>query len=101
MKNLMIGVLGFMITSGAVAGTCELQITRVACPGKEAEAFKPYKGEKSTKESKTVADAAACKGKAEQAAKIVRKGTLSEKSVVATFDGAPVAGTFKAESPCS
>jgi len=84
----------------AQAGDCVLKIAREACPGKETEAYKPYNGKKETEEKKSAADEAACKKEADKAAKIVRKGTLSAKTVSATFDGKAVAGDFKGKSEC-
>ncbi len=84
----------------AQAGDCVLKISREACPGKETEAFKPYNGKKETEEKKAAGDEAACKKEAEKAAKIVRKGTLTSKSVTATFDGKAVTGDFKSSSEC-
>jgi hypothetical protein len=87
----------------AMAGECVLKITRTACPGKEAEAFKPYDGKQTTEEKKVASSADACGKQAEKASQIVRKGTLSAKSVAATFDGAAVPATaaFQAKADCN
>ena len=76
-----------------------MKIKRDACAGKEASAFKPYNGKSETEEKKTVADEAACKAEAKKAAKIVRKGTLSKKTVSASFDGKD-AGTESDSAEC-
>lgn len=76
-----------------------MTIKRDACAGKEAAAYKPYNGKVETEEKKTVADVAACKAEAAKAAKIVRKGTLSKKTVTAKFDGAD-AGVETGTSEC-
>lgn len=86
MKNLIVATMLFA-TSSVFAGECVMKIKRDACAGKEAAAFKPYNGKTETEEKKTVADMAACKAESKKAAKIVRKGTLTKKTVTATFDG--------------
>lgn len=85
--------------SGAFAGDCVLKIKRDACAGKEATAYKPYNGKTETEEKKTVGDEAACKAEAKKAAKIVRKGTLTKKTVTANFDGKD-AGTESDSAEC-
>jgi hypothetical protein len=99
LMNLTAALVLFSSLS-AQAGDCVLKISREACPGKETEAYKPYNGKKETEEKKSAADEAACKKEADKASKIVRKGTLSTKTVTATFDGKPVAGDFKGTSNC-
>lgn len=101
MKKFILGSL-LAMSSAAHAGTCQLSITRTACPGKETEAFKPYDGKTTTEETKSTPDAAACGKHADKTAKIVRKGTLTKKEVMAKFDGAPVEGgkTFADSADC-
>lgn len=101
MKLMKMAAAVVLFTSiSAQAGDCVLKISREACPGKETEAYKPYNGKKETEEKKSAADEAACKKEAEKASKIVRKGTLSVKTVIATLDGKAVAGDFKGTSEC-
>ena len=76
-----------------------MKIKRDACAGKEAAAYKPYNGKTETEEKKTVGDEAACKAEAKKAAKIVRKGTLTKKTVSAMFDGKD-AGTESDTAEC-
>ena len=95
----------------AFGGICELTIDRTACAGKESAAYEPYKGKGTgdvkphcdkcnpTIEKKPAKDAAECKAKAEDAAKIVRKGTLSGKKITAKFDGSD-AGSAASTSEC-
>lgn len=71
----------------AKAADCQLSIDRTPCPGKEAEARKPYSGKNPTEEKTKAKDPEACLKDAEKAAKIIRKGTLTKKSVAAKFDG--------------
>lgn len=98
MKTLAAIVIA-LAASSAMAGDCVLKIKRDACAGKEAAAYKPYNGKQETEEKKTVADDAACKAEAKKAAKIIRKGTLSKKTVTATFDGKD-AGTETDSAEC-
>lgn len=101
-KYGIVALLVFSAGQMAVAGDCVLTISRTACPGKQAEALKPYGGKETTEEKKSADDGAACAKAAEKAAKIVRKGVLSAKKVTATFGGAPVEGgkTFSGEAAC-
>ena len=82
------------------AGDCVMKIKRDACPGKDTEAYKPYNGKKETEEKKSAADAAACEKEADKASKIVRKGTLSAKTVTASFDGKDLGKTFSGTAEC-
>jgi hypothetical protein len=110
MKILLASSL-LLVSSFAFGGICELTIDRTPCAGKEAAAYEPYKGKGTgdvkphcdkcnpTVEKKPAKDAAECKAKAEEAAKIVRKGTLTAKKVSAKFDGAD-AGNASSNSEC-
>lgn len=90
------------LSSLASASECLLSITRTPCAGKEAEALKPYEGKATTEEKKKSPTADACAKAGEKAAKILRKGTLESKSVVASFDGAAVTGSpFSDKSACN
>lgn len=82
------------------AGECVIDITRDACPGKDAEAYKPYDGKKTTQEKKKVKDEADCETFANKSAKIVRKGTLSKKTVQAAYDGKKIDKAFSDTSEC-
>jgi hypothetical protein len=83
------------------AADCELTIDRSPCPGKETEAMKPYDGKNPTTEKAAGADTEeACLKKAEKSSKIVRKGTLSKKSVTAKLGGKDLGKTFTDEAAC-
>jgi len=84
----------------AQAGKCVMKINRKACAGKETEAYKPYNGKVETEETKEAKDQADCEKQAEKASKIVRKGTLSNKTVTATFDGKALPKPFEGQSEC-
>lgn len=97
MKKLIMASL--FIVSTTFAEDCLVKTDRKPCPGKETETLKPYNGKNPTEDKKTAADGAACKALAEKSAKIVRKGTLSEKTVSAVF-GKESFGPFKDTSAC-
>jgi hypothetical protein len=101
--KLFLGITALMIftATSAMAGECALKIKRTACPGKEAEAFKPYMGKVETTEKKDAADEKSCSEIADKASQIVRKGTLSAKDVTATFDGKDLGKTFSGKSECN
>jgi hypothetical protein len=82
------------------APECTLTIDRTPCPGKEADAVKPYSGKNPTDEKTKAKDEAACIKDAEKAVKIIRKGTLSKKVAVAKFDGKEV-GKKEDSAACS
>ena len=71
--------------SAAYAADCMLTIDRTPCPGKDAEARKPYAGKNPTEEKTKAKDAEACTKNGERAAKIIRKGTLGKKVVTIKF----------------
>lgn len=75
------------LCSSAVFAECNLTIDRKACPGKEAEAVKPYDGKNPTEEKGKATTEDACMKEGEKAAKIVRKGVLAKKTVKISFNG--------------
>lgn len=91
MRRLASMTIAAMISVSASAADCVLTIDRTPCPGKVAAARRPYAGVNPTREvKKNAADAATCAKEAENAAKIIRKGTLSAKKVTAVYGGVPV-----------
>lgn len=92
MKHVLFVSLFTFAASASFGADCMLKTKRDACPGQEAKAYKPYNGKVETEDKEAKAtDAAACKAAAEKSVKIVRKGTLTKKTVVAMFDGKEVA----------
>ena len=88
MKFLSLLSLTLILSHSAFAGDCSLSIDRKACPGKEAEALKPYDGKNPTEEKIAKATTLdACTKEGDKASKIVRKGVLTKKTVKITFDG--------------
>lgn len=100
MKTILMIAATIAFAQMSFAGDCELSISRKACAGKETEALKPYNGQNPTTEKSTTADADACAKKAEKASKIIRKGTLTEKSVSAKFDGKDTGKSFTDKAEC-
>lgn len=100
MKTILTIVATMMFAQVSFAADCELTISRKACAGKEIEAMKPYNGQNPTTEKSAAADAEACTKKAEKASKIIRKGTLTEKSVTAKFDGKDIGKSFTDNAEC-
>ncbi|WP_413288357.1 hypothetical protein [Bdellovibrio sp. HCB337] len=99
MKTTMM-IAAMMLFAQASFAECELITTRKACPGKETEALKPYDGKNPTTEKVTADSEDACLKKAEKASKIIRKGTLTEKSVTAKFGGKDLGKTFSDKVDC-
>jgi hypothetical protein len=91
MKLILLTLATTLLAYSAFAGDCTLQIDRKPCPGKEAEAIKPYDGKNPTEEKIAKATTSeACAKEGAKAAKIVRKGVLAQKTVKITFDGKPL-----------
>ncbi|MFP5518923.1 MAG: hypothetical protein ACLGGX_03410 [Bdellovibrionia bacterium] len=97
-------VLGTLVTvlafTSIANAECVLKVKRDACPGKEAEAYRPYMGKVETIEKKDAADEKACAKIAEDDSKIKRKGTLSGKSITATFGGKDLGKTWSDKAEC-
>jgi hypothetical protein len=96
------GVLvGMVLLAGALTGTayadCVLHYERIACVGKEAEAFKKCEGKAAC--DKAVKDATskeACAAAALKACDNDRLDITKYKKVTADFAGKPVIGGFNA-----
>lgn len=100
MKKTTLIVSTLFMAQIAFAGDCTITTSRKACAGKESEALKPYNGKNPTDESKKMDNEEACLKWAEKSSKIVRKGTLTEKSVTAKFDGKDLGKTFADKAEC-
>ena len=101
--KLLIGfaALTVLYSTPAFSGECVLKVKRTACPGKEAEAYKPYMGKVETTEKKEAADEKSCGELADKTSKIVRKGTLTAKEVSAAFDGKDLGKKFADKANCN
>jgi len=81
-------IVGGMWTATALAGNCEIVVSRDACPGKEAVSFKKCDGKKVCSEFAETPDASACKQAAVAACEVFRPGITKSKSVTSVkFDG--------------
>ena|SRR3990167_9059831 len=82
-------VTGSMLFSASMfAGTCEINFTRTACPGKETISFKKCGGKASCTEFQDVANASLCKTAAIAACANDRLTVTKLKVITAKFDGA-------------
>lgn len=100
MKLFSLVILAATLTHSALAADCSLSIDRTPCPGKEAEARKPYDGKNPTEEKVAKATTAEeCTKAGEKAVKIVRKGVLAKKHAKISFDGKEI-GEKSDEKEC-
>jgi hypothetical protein len=90
----------FFLGTVANAGTCDLNILRQACPGKDAEAFAPYKGVNPTFMRESAANEEDCSTKAQQYSLILRKRVISQIAVSPTYENVALP-TVITESACS
>ncbi len=87
----IMAIAGGLWTATALAGDCEIVVSRDACPGSEAQSYKKCDGKKTCSEMVKTADAAACKTAAMAACEVFRPGVTKSKSITTVkFDGAPV-----------
>jgi predicted cobalt transporter CbtA len=91
-KLVLTSILSVMSAAAVLADDCVLQITRTACPGKEAESFSKCGGKQSCTEIKPAASAAQCSAKAKEACANSRLDITKYKKITATFGGTPVEG---------
>lgn len=99
-KSTLIAALIVFGSAAAHAADCTITISRKACAGKETEAMKPYNGKNPTEETKKLDSEEACLKWGEKSSKIIRKGTLTEKSVTVKFDGKDLGKTFADKAEC-
>ncbi len=84
-------IVGGLWTAAALAGNCEIVVSRDACPGKETLSYKKCAGKKVCSEFVETADAAACKQAAVAACEVFRPGITKSKSVTTVkYDGTAV-----------
>ncbi len=85
--SIMVAVGGLWATA-ALAGDCEIVVSRDPCPGQEALSYKKCEGKKACSEFVKVPDVAACKKAAIAACEVFRPGITRAKSVTTVkFDG--------------
>jgi hypothetical protein len=80
--------------AAAQAGDCTLDYARVACKGKDAEAFKKCDGKAACAVKKETADKAACAALAAKECENSRTDITKFKAVAASFGGEKLAGGF-------
>jgi hypothetical protein len=100
MKTMLTLLAAFFVVQASFAGECQLTTERKACTGREIEALRPYEGKNPTTEKVPAENADTCLKKAEKAAKIIRKGTLTQKTVTVKFDGKDLKKTFTEKADC-
>jgi hypothetical protein len=89
------------VYSAAYAGQCEIQVTRIPCPGQEAECLKKCEGKaKCTPDDKNccvdikkkVSSPEACVQEALKNCPSFRPGVTRAKKISAIYDGKPLDG---------
>lgn len=86
-----VAAFGIICSAVALAGNCEIEVSRDACPGNEALSYKKCDGKKACVETVKAADAAACKQAAIAACEVFRPGITKSKSITSVkFDGTPL-----------
>lgn len=85
---LVSGLVAALGASAAMAGTCEIHITRTACPGKEDISYKKCNGKQSCTEFQEADNANQCKAAAITACENARLNVTKLKVITAKFDGA-------------
>ncbi|MBI2382439.1 MAG: hypothetical protein HYV16_16945 [Gammaproteobacteria bacterium] len=74
----------------ALAGTCEFETTRTACPGKEDISYKKCNGKPTCADFAEAADAKQCKELATAACENKRLNITKSKVITAKFDEQPI-----------
>lgn len=101
MKYLYVLGLLFAISAQAESqNTCIVSVNREACPGKETEAYAPYKGVNPTVQTIPFSLESQCLEYAAKYAKIVRFRVIKRIEVSSSFNGTPLQ-MKAAEGPCS
>ncbi|WP_150102573.1 hypothetical protein [Gallionella capsiferriformans] len=104
MKNisLSLGSIVFVFSCASVfAGTCDINYTRTACPGKEAISFKKCDGKASCVKTGAADTAEACRVKAVAACANDRLDITKSKVITATFNGKSVTNKAGGADHCA
>jgi hypothetical protein len=88
-------------SSMALAGVCEISVTRVACPGKEADSFKKCDGKPSCVVKKKSDSAEDCAKAAADECPNSRLDITKSKEITAKFGGAAVKSKDGKEQFCA
>ncbi|MFZ3229620.1 MAG: hypothetical protein WA160_05415 [Pseudobdellovibrio sp.] len=94
----LIPIFVLLLSINTYAGKCVFDVTRTACPGKEAESFAKCSGKKaqciddkeSTGKDREATSEKDCAKKALKACENARTDITDSKIITATFDGKPV-----------
>lgn len=98
-KRSVVGILGFLVLSSSVisgqamAGSCEIQVTRKACKGKEAESYGKCGGKPVCEPATSKTSSAdKCKEKAQADCSNSRLDITDSKVITAKYDGVAIDG---------
>lgn len=103
MKRIPASLLALLLSAGvtqAIAGSCDINYTRTACPGKEEISYKKCDGKQSCTKTVAAASAEECQTKAVAACANDRLDITKSKVITATFDGKPVANKAGGSDHC-
>jgi hypothetical protein len=87
--------------STALAGACEIQYTRTACPGKEEISYKKCDGQQSCSKFKEASSAQECAEMAVNSCKNKRFSVTKLKVINALFDGQPIKASNGSDDFCT
>ncbi len=93
MKHISTVLFASLLSLGvnqAMAGSCDINYTRTACPGKEAISYKKCDGSQSCVKNATADSEESCRAKAVDACANDRLDITKSKVITATFNGKPV-----------
>lgn len=95
-------VLISLITSSSIlAGTCEIQYKRTACPGKEKISYKKCKGKQECSKFKEAATAMQCGEMAVKSCRNKRLTITKSKVINALFDGQAIEASNGSSDFCT
>lgn len=96
----VVALIGFFSVGHVYAGTCEVQYTRTACPGKEAISYKKCDGEQSCSKFKEAASAEECGQMAMKSCSNKRYSITQSKVINALFDEAEITSVSGSDDFC-
>lgn len=100
-KSAAVLFLSMVFSGLSYAGTCEIQYTRTACPGKEKISYKKCKGKQSCSKFKEADDEAMCKAQATKSCANKRLTVTKSKVINAIFDGKKLQTDAGSEDFCT
>lgn len=99
--RITLAIACFGSASLVQAGSCELMVTRTACPGQEETSYKKCNGEAACSEFLEVDSAAACQAEAVKACENKRLNITKSKVINAKFDDAAVKSASGGDDFCA